>query len=171
MILVIGMAVAAAIIGLACAALAWAHPRRTSSLCSVDPPSPRIRGAAARANIRETAPEGCWELALIHELDAAPSDAAKVAAINEQLGDLDHQLKSRTEWPRTAIRIVLLGSCAVSVVGFALGARLELGVVATIGLLSAGVCGLASMRGESAATRQRDKIDKLIKAMSSDLEH
>lgn len=124
----------------------------------------------AREQIRASSPDGGWEHRLLDELAAAPSDAAKVAAINEHLADVNHQLRSRADWPATAIRIVLLGSCAVCVVGFALGARLELAVVAAIGLISAGACGLASKHGDTLATRQRDRIDNLIRAMSGDLE-
>lgn len=160
-----------AVAGVASGALAWSHVRRVSRAARGDLESlanglKRVPAAERVAALRDRTTEGTFEHDLAVELLAAPSEDAKVAAVNLALADAEHALVETAAWPRTAIRIALLGAgiCAFAAwVSDPDQARWALAVIG-IGALAALSCAQAQKTGERLAERQRRAIDALVAA-------
>jgi hypothetical protein len=159
------------LVGLSAMGLAWGHVRRVTGATSADPASlaialKRVPAADRLAELQRRAAPGSWEHGLATDALAAPVEEAKVAAVNLALSDVEHAMIRTARWPRTALRIALLGA---GVLGFS--AYIEdpdhlkwaLATVAVGGAAAVG-CVEARRSGERALDRQRRGVDALVAA-------
>jgi hypothetical protein len=159
----------AALLALACAALAWTHPRRVLAATGADaaalgqalrrlPVADRLRGLLER-----TAP-GSWEHELAADALAAPDGHARVLAANVALADMEHALRRSAGWPRAGLRIGLLGHALLALSVYLadpVQPRWAAAILA-VGGATALACVEARRSGEREAVRQRRAIDALL---------
>ena len=159
------------LVGLAALALGWGHVRRVTAATAADPARVaaslrRVPPAERLEELRRRARPGSFEHGLAFETLAAEGEDAKVAAVNLALSEVEHAMTRTARWPRTAVRIALLGA---GVLGFS--AYIEdpgqlkwaLATVAVGGVAAVG-CVEARRAGERALGRQRRGIDALVSA-------
>jgi hypothetical protein len=160
-----------AVIAAAAGMLARAHQKRveratsgqTSSLAVAlkrMPPAARISALAARA------PEGSVEGLLADELGRAEDDAARCAAVNDLLADIELTLEASSSWPRAATRIAAYGTlllAAIAVLGDA-GVFVTAALV-ILGVGGAGFCISVDTRTKALARDRRKAIDALVEAL------
>lgn len=158
-----------AVVSALSALLAWAHVRRVSTLTSVD------AGAVARSLLRlpqeQRAPEllrrsvaGSWEHALATELVTAPGVEARIAAVNEAVGRIEHRLEEGAGWPLDAVRIAALSTLLLVVVALLIPRREVIVPILGVGLAGALAALAAKRRARREAKAQREAIDALIAA-------
>jgi len=158
--------------GVASGALAWSHVRRVAGAArgDLEPLAlalRRVPAAERPAALRDRAAEGSFAHDLAVELLAATTEDAKVAAVNLALSDAEHALVETASWPRTALRIALLGAgiCAfLAWVSEPDQLRWPLAVIGG-GAIAALTCAQAQRTGERHAERQRRAIDGLVTAV------
>jgi len=161
----------ALLLGLGCALLAWSHVRRVGEATSSDivaltlalkklPDAERLPALARRA------PPASWEQRLAADLLEAPTAAAKIAAVNDALADIDHTFRAGAAWPSGAIRIALFGGMLLGVTAWLAAQHLTgaLGIVAA-SALSAAVSFEAKRSAERRVVAQRRAIDDLVTAL------
>lgn len=118
------------------------------------------------AELSRRAQEGTWEHRLAQEVLSAPPGAPRVAAANDVLFDLDHELDVGKTWATAAIRIALAGTGALGIAGYIVtGQALALGGALLIGFCAAGVCYFSRERGEERASARREAFDALSSAL------
>ncbi|MFO0762302.1 MAG: hypothetical protein U0359_38035 [Byssovorax sp.] len=163
--LLIAMAV---VLGAGCAWLSWAHVlrvgRATSGRASALAVAlKRVPDAERVDELSRRADPGSWEHRFACEVGAAPTAAAKIVAVNDALGELDHLFQAGAGWPSAAIRIALFGGMLLAVSAWldehSLGAALG---IALTGVLSAGACFEAKRSAERRVAAERKAIDDLV---------
>ena len=117
------------------------------------------------AELLRRATEGTWEHRLATELLDAPPGDARVAAANEVLIDLDHEIDIGKTWSTTSVRIAVAGTGALGV-----GAYLRGGVIALAGALLIGAVGAivsywSGERGKERASARREAFDALVSSL------
>lgn len=165
----------AVLVGVGSAALAWSQARRVAALTRADPAAlalalKRIPVEKRLGELLRRAEPGSWEHELAAEVLAAPSDSAKLAAVNLALGDVEHALARGAGWPRAGVRIALLGDVLLGAVAYLADAtqvRSSLGMAA-IGVVSALTCIEAARSAERNAAKRRRGIDELVAATFGD---
>jgi hypothetical protein len=163
-----------ACVSVAAALLGWAQPRRAASATSTDlraltlvlkpmPLGDRL------AELERRAPPGTWEHDLAVDGRAA-SPAQRVAVVNMALADVEHALTRGEAWPRTGIRIALLGASFLGFAAFLGQAPITwcLGIVG-LGVAGALACVEARRSAERHVTKQREAVDQLIATVFGDL--
>lgn len=118
------------------------------------------------AELLSRAPEGTWEHRLAAEvLDAAPG-AARVAAANDVLLDLDHEIDLGKTWSTSGVRIAIAGTGLLGLAAYLARG----GVIALTGALLIGFAGAAASywsgeRGKERASVRREAFDALVTAL------
>lgn len=130
----------------ACVLWAYAYPRAVAS-------------AGGRA----------WRQALEEELAAAPDDRGRVAAVNDALREVEHDLDARQRLPGAAAALTAAG-CFLALVGGALH-RPGMELLGCVGVAVAGVtaCLAARRSGQRRARAVRAAIDAEVEALVGDL--
>jgi hypothetical protein len=145
--------------------------RRVAGATAADPVTVaaalrRVPAAGRLEELQRRARPGSWEHGLASELLAAQGEEAKVAAVNLALSDVEHAMTRTARWPRTALRIALLGA---GLLGFFAYIRdpehikWSLATVAVGGVAAVG-CVEARRTADRALERQRRGIDALVAA-------
>lgn len=112
------------------------------------------------------ATEGTWEHRLATEVTEAAVGQARVAAANDVLFDLDHEIDVGKTWSTAGVRIAIAGTGLLG-----LGAYLvKGGPVALAGALLIGFAGAiasfwAGERGKERASARREAFDALVSAL------
>ena len=162
----------AVIVGGGSAVLAWSQVRRTASLVKGDP------SALARALLRVPAADrvgellrrtepGTWAHDLAEEVLGTPDDAGKVAAVNHALAEMERSLTEGADWPRSAVRISLLGALLVAFAAFlADSSQVRWSpVILAIGGVAALSCVEAGKSARRSEAKQRRAVDELVAAV------
>ncbi len=166
----------AAVVGLGAVALSWSQARRAAAPTGGDPTALALALRRLPVSerlgelLRRTSP-GSWEHDLAAEALVAPDDAARIAAMNLALAEVEHALTEGGLWPRTGVRIALFGA---ALCGFAAyfadgGWSKRVLAILLIGAGAALACVEAGQRAARHATRQRRAIDELIGAVFADM--
>ena len=168
-----GLLTAALVVGVGANGLAWAFPGQVRQVIrlgnrSIEQLERLPLDERPPALIRLASPAD-WEHELGSELAAAASDAERVAAVNELLAGVAHQLQLRAGWPRAAVWLAASGQLLVLVAGFLLGGRAELIGLLPLALASVVGCSVAGQLGRRAAQRQRHRADRLVEALAGEL--
>jgi hypothetical protein len=165
----------AVLVGAGSAALAWSQARRVAALSRGDPAAlalalKRFPVEQRASELRNRAEPGSWEHELAAEVLAAPTDAAKVAAVNLALGEVEHALARGAGWPRASVRIALLGDVLLGAVAYLADATQVRSsfTMAGIGVVAALTCVEAARSAERNAAKRRRGIDELVAATFGD---
>jgi hypothetical protein len=161
----------AVLAGAGSAVLAWSQVRRAAAPTGGDPAAlalalKRLPVEERLRELHRRAPPGTWEHDLAAEALATEGETGRVAVVNMALSEVEHALTRGAAWPRTGIRIALLGAGF-----FAFAAYLSdqdqikwpLCIVG-IGAVAALTCVEAARSAERHATSQRRAIDELVAA-------
>jgi hypothetical protein len=157
--------------------LAWSQARRAAAPTGGDPAAlalalKRVPQAERLRELHRRAPPGSWEAELAAEALAAQTETGRVAAVNLALSEVEHTLSRGAAWPRTGIRIALLGAGFFAFAAYLYDQdqfKWSLGIVG-IGVVAALSCVEASRSAERHATKQRRAIDDLVAATFGDLD-
>lgn len=159
-------------LGVASAALAWAHVRRVLGAVRADTEAlalalRRVPAAERLAALRDRTEPGRWEHELAVDVLAAAGDEARVAAVNLALGDVEHALGRTAGWPGTALRIALLGGGVVAFLAYLVEPGQLRWPLAILGVsaLAALTCAQARRTADGHADRQRRTVDGLVAAV------
>src|SRR4051812_28670830 len=74
------------------------------------------------AELLRKAASGTWERRLAREVGDAPAGAARVAAANDVLFDLDHEIDVGKTWATAGVRIAVAGTGVIGVAAYLLHA-------------------------------------------------
>jgi hypothetical protein len=149
-------------------ALAHAHLRRIRRASSLNlrPLEISLKRLPAHDRPRELARRALpntWEHRLAEDLLQAPTDAARIAAANDALADMELTLAATASWPRAAVRICAFGTMLLAVIAFLLQRSAEpLLVLLAIGAAAAFACAGIDRKAKGAAREKRESIDALI---------
>ena len=160
--------VLAAALGLFAAGLAWRHARRVARLTwsgthGLTASLKRVPEEARLAELERRAPPGSWEHSVATELLHAPDDAARIAAVNDALLEVEHALRQGATWPRAGIRIALSSGLLLGLSAWLATANLRAAVIlVAVGGASALLCVEAGRSAKRHAEAQRHDIDALI---------
>jgi hypothetical protein len=176
----------AVLLGVGATMLAWSQVRRAAAPGSSSAPitmggSPVPPAALARAlkrlppeervgELARRAAPGSWEHQLAVEALAAPGKAAQVATVNLALAEMEHTLTAGAAWPRSSVRIALLGTGLLAAAAYIVDReqiRWWLSIVA-LGGVAALACFEAGRRAEHHATQRRRAVDDLVAAAFGD---
>jgi len=158
----------AAALGLFAAGLAWSHARRVARLTSpgtrgLTASLKRVPEEARPAELERRASPGSWEHSIATELLHAPDAAAKIAAVNEALLEVEHALRQGAAWPRAGIRIALASGLMLGLSAWLATGNLRAAVIlVAVGGASALLCVEAGRSAKHHAEAQRNDIDALI---------
>lgn len=112
------------------------------------------------------APEGTWESRLAHEVVDAPPGAARVAAANDVLFDLDHEIDVGKTWATSCVRIAIAGTGALGIGAYLVhGGAIALAGALLIGFAGAAVSFWSGERGKERASQRREAFDALVSAL------
>jgi hypothetical protein len=110
--------------------------------------------------------EGTWERRLAQEMVDAGAGPARVAAANDVLFDVDHEIDVGKTWATAAVRIALAGTCLLGLGAYLLrGGPLALAGALLVGFVGAGVSYFAGERGKERASIRREAFDALVSAL------
>ena len=162
------LAVLAAALNLFAVGIAWSHARRVARATSGDARAlatalKRVAEESREAELERRAAPGSFEHLLATELRNAPDDAAKIAAVNHLLLDVEHTLHQGATWARAGIRISLAGDFLLGLCAWLATETYRAPLLfLAVGLASALLC----LEARRSATRhialQRADIDALI---------
>ena len=167
------------IVVVVCAVATWASARRLTALAGglgadLEAHLGDLRRGAARGALREVAarlPESELRGVVLGVLDA-PTREPAVAALNEGVSKLSHELSVGSEVPRSAARICLATGTLVAIVLVAIrlpvdGGRAMAPAVSAFvaGVAGAIVCALVGRAAGDRARRQRDAGAELIRLL------
>ncbi len=162
------LSVLAAALGLFAAGLAWSHARRVAGVTlpgtrGLTASLKRVPEEARPAELERRAPPGSWEHGVATEFLHAPDAAAKIAAVNDALLEVEHALRQGATWPRAGIRIALAGGLLLGLSAWLATGNLRAAVIlVAVGGVSALLCVEAGLRAKRHAEAQRNDIDALI---------
>jgi len=133
---------------MACIRMAWRYPRRVTE--------------AANASRRDE---------LVDGFARAQSDAGRIAAVNDALADVEHDLDAASRWPVTAGWLALNG-WLMAVLGGLLWVREPVVLVSLpIGLAAVVGTQLARRRGRRLAHACRRSVDRTVTEVAGPLVH
>jgi hypothetical protein len=163
------------IVGVASAALAWRQAQRAAAATGTDLTSlvaslRRVPAGERLTELHRRAEPGSWEHDLASEAVAAQSPDAQVGAVNLALSEADHALTHGADWPRSGIRIALLGAAFLAFAQYLFGSgelKWSLSIVA-IGGVAALICVEAGRSARRSVLRQRRAIDDLVAVVFGD---
>lgn len=171
--------VALAIVVVVCAVATWASARRLNALAQgfgaeLEAHLGELRRGAGHGAMREAAaklPESELRGVVLGVLDA-PVRASAIAALNEGVSELSHELSAGAEVPRSAARICLATGTAAAVVLVAIGLPAQggavmggAGTVFAAGLVGAAACTLIGRAAGDRARRQREAGSELFRLL------
>lgn len=114
---------------------------------------------------RRAAPE-TWEHRLASEVLEAPAGGARVAAANEVLLDLDHEIDVGKTWATAAVRLAIAGTGLLGLGAYLLkGGVIALAGTLLIGFAGSAACFMAGERGKDRASVRREAFDALVSAL------
>lgn len=118
------------------------------------------------AELLRRASQETWEHRLARDvLDAAPG-AARVAAANDVLLDLDHEIDLGKTWSTSAVRIAIAGTGLLGLAAYLTkGGAIALTAALLIGFAGAAVSFFAGERGKEQAGVRREAFDALVSAL------
>ena len=166
--------------GAGAAALGWSQARRAAGpvsgeeLAALARALHRLPEADRVAELHRRTPPGSWEHDLAAEVLAADGEAAKLAAVNLALAEAEHEIGEGAGWPRTALRIALLGAALLAILALAAylldrgSTEWPLSILA-VGGASALACSEAGRSAKRNAAVRRRAIDELVQAVFGDL--
>jgi hypothetical protein len=165
----------AVIVGVGSAVLAWSQVCRATTPTKGDPAALAValRRVPAGTRLRELqrrAERGSWEHELAVEALDTPDEPARVAVVNLALAEVEHRLSEGADWPRTSLRIALLGAALLAFIARIVDrdqSRWSLAILA-VGGLAALSCLEARRSAERHAAKQRRAVDDLVAAVFSD---
>jgi hypothetical protein len=165
----------AVLLGAGATSLAWSQARRTSvgiagDYAALTVALKRLPIAERLGELARRAEPGSWEHALAVEALAAADGAAQVAVVNLALAEVEHTLTEGAAWPRTGVRIALLGPGSLATVAYldeADQTRWWASMVA-IGCVAAVACFEAGRISQRNAEHRRRAIDELVAATFGD---
>lgn len=168
----------ALLLGIGATSLAWSQARRASAAIAEDHLAltlalKRLPLAERLGELARRAEPGSWEHQLAAEALAAPDEAARVAAVNLALADVEHALTEGAAWPRAGLRIALLGTGVLASVAFIAEReqiRWWLSILA-IGGVAAFACWEAGRNSQRNAARRRRAVDELVAAALGEAAH
>lgn len=118
------------------------------------------------AELMRRAGEETWERRLAQEVLDVPAGAARVAAANDVLFDLDHEIDVGKTWATSAVRIALAGTCLLGLGAYLLhGGPIALAGALIVGFAGAGVSFFMGERGKERASTRREAFDALVMAL------
>lgn len=163
--------VAAALLAVGCFLLAQ---RRARQIDAMSVPSLRDLVRELRkmpieqraAELLGRADGGTWEQRLAREISDAPEGAARLAAANDVLFDLDHEIDVGKNWAAAAVRIAVAGTGLLGLAAYLTGG----GPIALAGTLLIGFVGAVASfssgeRGKERAASRREAFDALVSAL------
>ncbi len=159
---------ASAIAGVASAALAWRQVRRVDGALGGDPAAlalalKRVPAERRIDELSKRAAPGTWAHEVAREVLAAPGDAAKVAAVNLALDDVEHALMEGAGWPGAGLRIALLGAALFAFAGYLAGGREITWSLASVAI--GGVAALTCLEAGRSAKRRAEKLRRDVDAL------
>jgi len=181
------LALLAALVTAACVAASARRLVFALTATAIDPASllKALRGDAGRAAypriLAEIArePEATWERDLLAALSAPGDEMARVALVNEQLGELDYRLQRWARVPRVcasiatssaflvaslALRNALADTSDVIDVDAAVGSAIN---VAALGVTGASFCIAIQFRARKVAKDRLASTDKLVERLEA----
>jgi hypothetical protein len=162
------LSVLAAALGLFAAGLAWSHARRVARLTSGNTRAltaalKRVAEESRASELARRAAPGSWEHEVATELLRAPDDAAKIAAVNDALLEVEYALRQGATWPRAGIRIALAGGLLLGLSAWLATGNLRAAVIlVAVGGASSLLCVEAGRSAGRRTEAQRADIDALI---------
>lgn len=165
----------AAALGLFASGLAWSHARRVAGLTlpgtrSLTASLKRMPEEARPAALEGRAPPGSWEHGVATELLHASDAAAKIAAVNDALLEVEHALRQGATWPQAGIRIALASGLMLGLTAWLATGNLRAAVIlVAAGGISALLCVEAGRSAKRHAEAQRNDIDALITVVMGQL--
>ena len=162
------LSVLAAALSLFAAGLAWSHARRVAHVTSGEARAlatalKRVAEESRAGELERRAPAGGFEHTIAAALRDAPDDAAKIAAVNDALLDVEHALRQGAGWPRAGIRIALSSGLLLGLITWLATGNLHAAVIlVAVGAASALLCVEAGRSAARHAEAQRSDIDALI---------
>jgi hypothetical protein len=158
----------AAALALFAAGISWSHARRVARLTSGDTRAlaaslKRVPEASRASELLRRAPSGSFEHDIATELLRATDDAARIAAVNDALLDVEHALRQGATWPRAGIRIALAGGLLLGLSAWLSTRDLRAaGILVAVGAAASLLCVEAGRTARRRADDQRAGIDALI---------
>lgn len=118
------------------------------------------------AELLRRATEGTWEHRLAREISDVPAGVARVAAANDVLFELDHEIDLGKTWAAAAVRIAVAGTGLLGLVAYlAHGGPIALAGALMIGFVGAVVSFTAGERGKQRASSRREAFDALVSVL------
>ncbi|MFO0592266.1 MAG: hypothetical protein U0441_32275 [Polyangiaceae bacterium] len=163
--------IAAAVLAVGCVLLAQ---RRAKQIDAMSVPSLRDLVRDLRklplderaAELLRRATEGTWEHRLAREIGDVPAGPARVAAANDILLDIEHEIDLGKTWATAAVRIAVAGTGLLGLVAYlAHGGPIALAGALLIGFVGAVVSFTAGERGKERAASRREAFDALVSAL------
>lgn len=109
---------------------------------------------------------GTWEHRLASEILDAPPGAARVAAANDVLFELDHEIDVGKSWATAGVRIAVAGTGVIGLAAYLLhGGPIGLAGALLIGFVGAVISFTAGERGKERAASRREAFDALVSAL------
>jgi hypothetical protein len=114
----------------------------------------------------QRAADGTWEHRLAQEIADAPPGPARVAAANDVLFDLDHEIDVGKTWASAGVRIAIAGTGVIGLAAYLLrGGPIALTGALLIGFVGAVASFSAGERGKERAASRREAFDALVSAL------
>ncbi len=111
-------------------------------------------------------PEGTWENKLGREVVDAGPDDARIAAANDVLFDLDHEIDIGKTWSTSAVRIAVAGTGLLGLTAYlARSGPATLAASLLIGFVGAAISFGLGERGKERAAARREAFDSLVKTI------
>ncbi len=118
------------------------------------------------ADLLRQAADGTWEHRLAREVGDAPAGPARVAAANDVLFDLDHEIDVGKTWATAGVRIAVAGTGVIGLAAYLLhGGPIALAGALLIGFVGGVASFTAGERGKERAASRREAFDALVSAM------
>lgn len=158
----------AAALGVFAVGLAWSHARRVARATSgkaraLATALKRVPEESRPSELERRAAPGSFEHTIATELHNAPDDAARIAAVNDALLDVEHTLRQGAGWPRAGIRISLAGGLLLGLSAWLATGNIRAAVIlVAAGGASALLCIEAGRSAARHIEAQRADIDALI---------
>ena len=115
------------------------------------------------------APEGTWEHRLASEVEEAAPGPGRIAAANDVLFDVDHEIDVGKTWATAGVRIAIAGTGVLGIGAYLFrGGPVALAGALLIGFVGAVVSFWSGERGKERASQRREAFDALVSALLPD---